>query len=310
MCRQYLCFVCDRPLTEDGYFLRCFFNPDARPTWSEEWKSKPQCLQPTYLYSDVCHMPCNDMRVQAQAYIDRQMAIAAVGERSDGLLDWQRSPHESELKIPQVKALLLGQRPRNIQVDHPKNAREAVTVPTVYAMHADIPSTSAAVEENPSTFPAFQAVPPLSPAASDATGAPIPAISVAPNVLKTSRNSVRRACDRCRYVSLSHFCLLPSLPSDCGIPLTRIERVIKDAMNHYRPAVDARCVRCNAPVIQPVKNEHPPRSGGGSIQEGRQRILEILERDLGPMRGHQPCPRPWVSVQRPATHMAKVAHRP
>ena len=37
-----------------------------------------------------------------------------------------------------------------------------------------------------------------------------------PNVEKTPRKCVRMARDRRRYISLSHFRLLPSLPSDCG----------------------------------------------------------------------------------------------
>ena len=33
MCQQYLCIICDRPLTGYGFFQSCSFNPDARPPW-------------------------------------------------------------------------------------------------------------------------------------------------------------------------------------------------------------------------------------------------------------------------------------
>ena len=133
MCIQYLCFVCDRPLTGHQYFLRCHSNPQAKPPWLEEWKSTPQCSRPIYCYSSICHLPCNETRLHARAEIERQLGIGAVIGRSDGLWDWHRSQHAvqfaPQLTIPQVKVLLVPQWPRNVQASNPERAHETKMIP-------------------------------------------------------------------------------------------------------------------------------------------------------------------------------------
>ena len=158
MCQQYLCIICDRPLTGYGFFQNCAFNPDARPPWLQQWISKPQCSRPAYRYSDTCHVICNHLKLQAQATIQQHLGIAAVIGRSGGFVDWQRSPYsmlsEQEMEIPQARLLLLGQPPQNfhfgpppqnvrlgpppqnVHLGHPRNAREAVTVPTQEVLEA------------------------------------------------------------------------------------------------------------------------------------------------------------------------------
>ena len=57
--------------------------------------------------------------------MQQQLGIAAVIMRSDGLVDWQRSPYstlsEQEMQIPQGRVLLLGQPPQNFHLGYPQN---------------------------------------------------------------------------------------------------------------------------------------------------------------------------------------------
>ena len=153
MCRQYLCLICDRPLTGHGFFQNCEFNPDARPPWLQQWVSRPQCYIPAYAYSDTCHVICNQLKLQAQVTIQQQLGIAAVVGRPDGFVDWQRSPYstlsEQEMMIPQATYLLLGQPPRSFHFGHPANARETVSIPTEGFLEAHRPSGSVALERLP-----------------------------------------------------------------------------------------------------------------------------------------------------------------
>lgn len=134
MCIQYLCFVCDRPLTGYQHFLVCHSNPQAKPPWLEEWKSTSQCSRPIYCYSSVCHILCNETRLHTRAEIERQLGIQAVIGRSDGLWDWHRSQHAvqsaPQLIVPQVKVLLVPQWPQNVQVSKPEHAHETMIIPT------------------------------------------------------------------------------------------------------------------------------------------------------------------------------------
>ena len=120
MCIQYLCLICDRPLTGNGFFQNCSFNPNARPPWLQEWISQPQCSQPFYRYAEICHVICHEFKLQAQAEIQQRLGIAAVVDRLDGIVEWQRSPYstlsEQEMEIPETRFLLLGQPPQNVQV--------------------------------------------------------------------------------------------------------------------------------------------------------------------------------------------------
>ena len=133
MCIQYLCFICDRPLTGNQYFLRCCSNAQAKPPWLEEWKPTSQCSRPIYCYSSVCHILCNETRLHARAEIERQLGIEAVIGRSDGLWDWHRSQHAAQstpqLIVPQVKVLLVPQWPQNVQVPKPEHAHETMMIP-------------------------------------------------------------------------------------------------------------------------------------------------------------------------------------
>ena len=141
MCIQYLCFICDRPLTGYQSFLICHSNPEAKPPWLEEWKPTPQCSRPNYCYSSICHLPCNETRLHTRAEIERQLGIEAVIGRSDGLLDWHRSQHAvqsaSQLIIPQVKALLLPQWPPNDRASSPEPAQETI-IPTQVSQKARV----------------------------------------------------------------------------------------------------------------------------------------------------------------------------
>lgn len=134
MCIQYLCFICDRPLTGCQYFVSCHSNPEAKPPWLDEWKSTPQCSRPFYSYSSICHVPCNETRLHTRAEIERQLGIEAVVGRSDGLLDWHRSQHAvqsaSQLTIPQVKVLLVPQWPQKVRASNPEPALETMIIPT------------------------------------------------------------------------------------------------------------------------------------------------------------------------------------
>lgn len=134
MCIQYLCFICDRPLTGDQCFLRCHSNPQANPPWLEEWKSTSQCSRPIYCYSSVCHIPCNETRLHIRAVIERQLGIEAVIGRSDGLWDWHRSQHAvqpaPQLTIPQVRVLLVPQWPQNVQASNFEHGHETMIIPT------------------------------------------------------------------------------------------------------------------------------------------------------------------------------------
>ena len=134
MCIQYLCFICDRPLTGYESFLRCHTNPQAKPPWLEEWKSTPECSRPIYCYSSVCHIQCNETRLHTRAEIERQLGIEAVIGRSDGLFDWHRSQHAvqsaPQLTIPQVKVPLVSQWPQNVQASNPEHAHETMIIPT------------------------------------------------------------------------------------------------------------------------------------------------------------------------------------
>ena len=119
MCIQYLCLICDRPLTGNGFFQNCSFNPNARPPWLQEWISQPQCSQPFYRYAEICHVICHQFKLQAQAEIQQRLGIADVVDRLDGIVEWQRSPYstlsEQEMEIPETRFLLLGQPPQNVQ---------------------------------------------------------------------------------------------------------------------------------------------------------------------------------------------------
>ena len=139
MCIQYLCFICDRPLTGYQSFLSCHSNPEAKPPWLEEWKPTPQCSRPNYCYSSICHLACNETRLHTRAEIERQLGLEAVIGWSDGLLDWHRSQHAvqsaSQFTIPQVKALLLPQWPPNVRASNPEPAHET-TRPTQVSQKA------------------------------------------------------------------------------------------------------------------------------------------------------------------------------
>ena len=139
MCIQYLCFICDRPLTGCQSFLSCHSNPEAKPPWLEEWKSTPQCTRPIYCYSSICHIPCNETRLHTRTEIERQLGIEAVIGRSDGLLDWHRSQHAvqsvSQFTIPQVKVLLLPQWPPNVRASNPEPTHETI-IPTQVSQKA------------------------------------------------------------------------------------------------------------------------------------------------------------------------------
>ncbi len=182
MCIQYLCFVCDRPLTGDQYFSMCCFNPQARPPWLEEWRPTPQCPRPIYYYSSVCHTPCNKMRVQTRLEIERQLGIEAVIGRSDGLWDWHRSRHDVQytphLTIPQVNVLLVAQWPENLQASNPERALETSIVPTQ--------RRSRPARRTPAILPM------------SVVGPQIPVMSVAPGFPNPPKQLADRACDRCR----------------------------------------------------------------------------------------------------------------
>lgn len=134
MCKQFLCFVCDVPLTGNGCFRKCAANPDARPPWVAPWVPTPECPRPVYKYCNIGHELCIEMRLQSQAEIRRQLNITAVNRRSDGSLDWHRSPDalqsEAELKIPQATVQLVSQWHGNVQPPHPEDTHEAAMAPT------------------------------------------------------------------------------------------------------------------------------------------------------------------------------------
>ena len=112
--------LASRPLTGNGFFQNCSFNPNARPPWLQEWISQPQCSLPFYRYAEICHVICNQFKLQAQVEIQQRFGIAAVVGRLDGFVDWQRSPYstlsEQKMEIPQARFLLLGQPPQNVHL--------------------------------------------------------------------------------------------------------------------------------------------------------------------------------------------------
>ena len=85
--------------------------------------------------------------------MQQQLGIAAVIMRSDGLMDWQRSPYstlsEQEMQIPHGRVLLLGQRPQNVHLGHPQN------IPT-QEWYDPLLSTLEAFEQHRQTPPGFR----------------------------------------------------------------------------------------------------------------------------------------------------------
>ena len=137
MCFQYLCFICDRPLTGGEHFLNCDFNPEAKPPWLENWKPTLQCLRPFYCYSNTCHVQCNETRLRTRIEIEQQLGIQAVIGRSDGLFDWYRSHHAVQnLSIPQVKVLCLPAWPPNERPSISEPAHEVMTPTTQMSQEA------------------------------------------------------------------------------------------------------------------------------------------------------------------------------
>ena len=137
MCRQYLCFICDRPLTGREDFVNCHSNPEAKPPWLENWKPTPQCSRPIYCYSDTCHIQCYETRLHTRIEIERQLGIQAVIGRSDGLLDWHRSHHAVQnLSIPQVKVLCLPEWPPNVRPSNSEPAHKVMTPTTQISQKA------------------------------------------------------------------------------------------------------------------------------------------------------------------------------
>ena len=137
MCFQYLCFICDRPLTGREHFLNCDFNPEAKPPWLEEWKSTSQCARPFYCYSDICHTSCNETRLRTRIEIERQLGIQAVIGRSDGMVDWHRSQNAVQsLTIPQVKVLCLPEWPPNTRPSNSEPTHEVRTRTTQMSQEA------------------------------------------------------------------------------------------------------------------------------------------------------------------------------
>ena len=134
MCKQFLCFVCDLPLTEDGCFLKCAANPDARPPWVEPWRPTPGCPRPIYKYCNICHVQCRDTRLQNRAELQRQLGIASVIGRSDGTIDWHRSPDavqsEAQINIPQAPVQLVSQWHQTAQLSQPGATHQAGIAPT------------------------------------------------------------------------------------------------------------------------------------------------------------------------------------